>query len=401
MITAMSLTNGTLTAIIDGGAEIRTARSDHPKWAEILEAYKANNEDQLAKLLSLKAVVEEFSYGNLTVSSAGVLYRGKPLHTLDAQRIMAFLRDGIPYERYAKFMARKMKNPSARAVNEMYKFLENKYMPLTPQGTFIAYKGVRRNYFSVTGNTKTVVLQGEVDAEGHILNRVGDTIEIERSSCDDDYTNCCSFGLHAGSLEYATGFGDIVILVEIDPADVVSVPEEGKAHKLRCCKYKVVGVYTGPLPSHYTNEFSSTPTPEPAEELEGEECPACHGHDCCCDDERCPDCDEYEFDCTCDEERCHACNKHEDDCTCEYVPPVVSDLDAYSKNVPEQATASDLISLYTSHHYKAGYTNGYYDKNPKYLYADDRGADSEEHRRYILGYLQGYRDQQSSNNKEG
>ena len=39
MITALTLTNGTITVILDNGAQILTARNDHPKWNEILEAY--------------------------------------------------------------------------------------------------------------------------------------------------------------------------------------------------------------------------------------------------------------------------------------------------------------------------------------------------------------------------
>ena len=257
MITAMSLTNGTLTVIRDNGAEILTARNDHPRWNDIVEAYKSRNEERLTVLLSLKAVVEEYSIGQLTINSTGVLFRGNPLHSVDAERVMAFLRDGLPYKPIANYISRKMANPSARAITELYNFLEHKNMPITDEGKIIAYKGVQNTFFSVMGNTNTVVLQGETDSGGHIRNVIGATIEIERSSCDDDFRNGCSFGLHAGSLSYAKGWGERVLLVEIDPADVVSVPEDCSCQKLRCCKYRVLGEYSGPMPHSYTNEFSS------------------------------------------------------------------------------------------------------------------------------------------------
>jgi acyl carrier protein len=300
MITAMSLTNGTLTVIRDNGAEILTARNDHPRWNEIVEAYKTRNEDRLTTLLSLKAVVEEYSVGQLTINATGVLFRGHPLHSVDASRVMAFLRDGLPYKPIANYIARKFANPSARAITELYSFLEHKNMPITDEGKIIAYKGVQDDFFSVMGNTTTVVLQGEVNSGGHIRNVVGATIEIERSSCDDDFRNGCSFGLHAGSLSYAKGWGKRVVLVEIDPADVVSVPEDCNCQKLRCCKYRVLGEYTGPMPHTYSNEFGSSSPDAPTETDDSDDqCSGCGNHNddcscydpCSCGQSGCPDCD--------------------------------------------------------------------------------------------------------------
>jgi len=256
MITAMSLTNGTLTVIIDNGTKILTARNDHPKWNEIVDAFKAENEPLLQALISLKAVVETYSVGELSINTTGVTYKGNPVHSVDATRIMAFLKEGLPYKPLANYMARKMANPSARAITELYNFLEHKNMPITPEGKIIAYKGVRSDFYSVHGNKTTVVKQGTVDTNGRIFNCIGATIEVERSSVDDDFRHGCSFGLHAGSLSYAKGWGNRVVLVEIDPADVVSVPADCNCQKLRCCKYKIIGEYTGPMPEHFTNEFS-------------------------------------------------------------------------------------------------------------------------------------------------
>lgn len=283
MITAMSLTNGTLTVILDNGAQILTARTDHPKWNEIVEAFKARNEDQLQTLLSLKAVVEDYSVGQLSITKCGVTFRGRPLHSVDVDRVMAFLRDGLPFKPLANYIARKLANPSARAIQEMYSFLEHKNMPITDEGKIIAYKGIQESMYSVMGNTSTVVISGTVDSGGHILNEIGAVIEVERSSVDDNFKNGCSFGLHAGSLTYARGWGARVVLVEIDPADVVSIPEDCNCQKLRCCKYKVIGEYTGPMPHSYTNEFSSSPD---SNESEGDDiCPGCsrHEEDCDCE----------------------------------------------------------------------------------------------------------------------
>ena len=54
----------------------------------------------------------------------------------------------------------------------------------------------------------------------------------------------CSYGFHAGTYDYAKGYahsGGNLMIVEIDPSDVVSVPRDCDCQKLRTSKYKVVG----------------------------------------------------------------------------------------------------------------------------------------------------------------
>lgn len=254
----MTLTNGSLTVIFNNN-EVVMARNDHPKWNDIISAYRCRDEYMLRNLLSLKKVIEIYTYGDLTVENTGVIYKGRKLHTIDAQRVMSFLKEGLPYQPIANYMAKKMRNPSARAIQEMYSFLEHKNMALTPDGNFIAYKGVRDDFYSVYGNLETVVVKGKVDKNGHIFNGVGEIIEVERSSVDDNYKEGCSFGLHIGSLNYALTWGTRTILVETNPENVVSVPEDSQCQKCRCCGYEVKGEYIKPLPNTYTSEFVNKP----------------------------------------------------------------------------------------------------------------------------------------------
>ena len=282
MIKTISRTLDTILVVDDSGA-VKTARADHPKWEDINKTFNqigyesdhlTGPVDELLELMNLKTAVESYTVGFLSVNALGVTYAGRPIHTIDAERVMAFMRDKLSYRPIANYIARKMKNPSSRAIQEMYNFLEHKGMPLTPKGTFIAYKGVSPDFWSIRGNKETVVISGTVDEEGKILNTIGATIEVERSSVDDDFRQGCSHGLHAGSLEYAKGWGQRVLLVEVDPADVVSVPSDCSCQKLRCCKYTVLAEYTGPMPDTLTTEFD-------------------------------------------DEDVCHQCGAPEDECTCE------------------------------------------------------------------------------------
>ena len=75
---------------------------------------------------------------------------------------------------------------------------------------------------------------------------------MTRSKVDDDRARGCSNGLHAGALNYVAGYGslengDKIVIVKINPADVVSVPSDCNCEKLRTCRYEVVGEYQGEL----------------------------------------------------------------------------------------------------------------------------------------------------------
>jgi hypothetical protein len=78
---------------------------------------------------------------------------------------------------------------------------------------------------------------------------------------DDNPENGCSYGFHAGSIDYAGNFGGSdrrVVIVKINPEDVVSVPNDCECQKLRTAKYEVVADYTGPLPKTYAESYDST-----------------------------------------------------------------------------------------------------------------------------------------------
>lgn len=333
MIKIIARTLDTLTVVDETG--VKTARADHPKWNELTEIFSRisydNGEfvgptDELLSTMDIKTVVETYTVGALSVNGLGVTYNGRPLHTVDAERLMSFMRDKLSYKPIANYIALKMKNPSARAIKEMYNFLEHKGMPLTERGTFIAYKGVCNDFWSVTGNLETVVVQGQVDTRGRILNTIGATIEVERSSVDDDFRVGCSTGLHVGSLSYAKGWGSRVILVEVDPADVVSVPDDCNCQKLRCSKYIIVGEYTGPLPDTVTTEFDS--------KTEANEPSICHI------------CGGPEGDCNCEnEEQCEHCGNSVDDCTCtteDHIEPPIAQPPVQS-SVPVASSVNPVV----------------------------------------------------------
>jgi hypothetical protein len=275
-----SKTDNSLTVVVteNGRSAVYSTTSANLRWDDILKALKANDQNKLVDLMSVKSTVERFTENNVEIKDGNVFFKSRPLHGLDVDRLLEYQRDGIPFVRLARFLEKKSNNTSYRAVNELYKFLEHREMTLTEKGTIIGYKGVSDNYYSIMGNTATIMVSGETDSGGHILNTVGAEIRCDRSCVCDDYRQGCSPGLHIGSLAYAQGWGPRVMIVEFDPADVVSVPDDCECQKLRACAYKVIGEYVGTK----VVETADAPRSSELDEDEGcdEECDECNCPEC-------------------------------------------------------------------------------------------------------------------------
>ena len=223
----------------------KTIRSENRNFKAALEAFKEQDWERLYLLMEPeKAVREALEYEGVEVRDGAVYYRGHDVHNVVVDRILQFLDLKLDPLPLVKFLRKLLQNPSGRAVNELYKFLEKNELTVTTNGNFLGYKAVDLNFYSFhSGNT--VLVKGTVK-DGHIYNGVGEEIIVERNSVDDDPQHGCSYGLHVGTYKYAKEFGGdhskfIMVLVEVNPADVVSVPYEDCA-KLRACAYKVVSV---------------------------------------------------------------------------------------------------------------------------------------------------------------
>ena len=226
------LTENSLTVVVDGKA--LAMQKDHPAWTQAIDALNKEEYDRLENLFDVSKAVEDYvdQESWISVTEGAVFYHGEPIHNTLVDKILDFMRQGLPFKPLVRFLGKLMANPSRRAVNELYKFLEHKNMPITPDGNFIAYKGVTQDFKDFHTNK--------------FDNSVGQTLEMTRNSVCDDYNIGCSAGFHAGSHEYAKGYasgGGHLMRVEIDPTDVVSVPLDCDCQKLRTAKYKVVAIH--------------------------------------------------------------------------------------------------------------------------------------------------------------
>jgi hypothetical protein len=215
------------------------------QYAKIIEAFDLPEDQQEAAIRkAIEKTAERAEKNGFKISPEEVSYKGEILPKALADKVRSIHREGLPLNLFEKFWLNIQDNPSASSVRELYEFLAYKELPITEDGCFLSYKGLESDFWSISGNKETKVVKGTVDERGRILNTVGAEIEVKRRDVDDNRDNHCSFGLHVGSLDYARGFArGVVVVVKVNPKDVVSVPADYSCQKCRVSAYKVVSVF--------------------------------------------------------------------------------------------------------------------------------------------------------------
>jgi hypothetical protein len=240
---AYIVTSNAITVIWEG--QPYTVNTDNPNYTGLKNALLNAEYDSIGRFLDIKKQIEDFSHGSVKVVAEKVYYGNYELKGFVIDKLLEFLRSGAKdAQPILNFIEKLMFNPSKNSVDQLYTFLSYKSLPLTETGNIIGYKGVDTDFYSKHGNKNTIVITGAVDANGRILNKIGETIEVARNSVDDNKDNHCSHGLHIGSYDYAkdwAGNDGHLMMVEFNPSDAVSVPTDCNFQKLRVSKYKVIG----------------------------------------------------------------------------------------------------------------------------------------------------------------
>jgi hypothetical protein len=183
---------------------------------------------ELEALLNPKTAIARTTGGRVQVKDDGVFFDGVQIKSVLADRMLAMLGEGFDVQPLVRFMDRLMSNPTVDVRDDLYRWLEGSKLPITEDGCFLAYKYVRNDYKSVH--------------DGHTDNSIGTVVSMPREQCDPYRHNHCSTGLHFCSLEYlgiASSHNRIVVL-KIDPADVVAIPTDYNFQKGRACRYAVI-----------------------------------------------------------------------------------------------------------------------------------------------------------------
>lgn len=279
--------DNSITIFVDG--KPYTVESSHANFSSLRQAILDARYDLIPELITIESKIKNITHGAIDIRDGKLLYDGLEIHGVVVDKLFEMLKGGAKdAEPLLNFIERLMQNPSANSIDQLYTFLSYKSLPITPDGYFLAYKGVKDDYYSKSGNKDTVMISGATNANAQIWNGVGEVIEVARRSVDDIKENHCSFGLHVGSYDYANSWAGPdgrLLVVEVDPADAVSVPTDCSFQKLRVSKYRVISDITlgrKEIPDAiYADDFSdvsaesddsgSDKIPEPsAEDIENE-----------------------------------------------------------------------------------------------------------------------------------
>jgi len=229
-------TDTTLAVVFNG--EMYTFHESYPDFADIRDACVLDDSDSLSVFIR-KFTEQLFFLDGRVFSKAGVMYLvggdgvtksvDHRLHTRISQ-LASTDGDHEDLNAIINMTDKLYKNPDVNAIEDLFRFLDHNTLPITQEGNFLAYKVVRGDYKDIFSGT--------------FDNSVGTEPSMPREMCEKDRSVTCSRGLHFCSKEYLPHYGNMnsrIMVVEVSPTDVVSIPTDYNNAKGRACKYKIIG----------------------------------------------------------------------------------------------------------------------------------------------------------------
>ena len=223
-----TITENTISVFINGRTYIVSRTNE--RYAEVREAIRTKNFDAIPEILDVKLKLISESNGGLYLQNGMLRCDKYDVNPVLASRIVALFREGFDITPLSLFLENLMSNPSEVAQEELYKFIEACDLPITADGHFLAYKMVSKDFRDL--------YTGTMD------NSIGARPTMDRNKVDPIRENHCSKGLHFCSQGYLGHYGtrssSQVVVLKINPRDVVSIPSDYNNAKGRACTYEIV-----------------------------------------------------------------------------------------------------------------------------------------------------------------
>jgi hypothetical protein len=232
--------DGNVTAVVSGQAY--NFSKAHPNYNKLVNHLKNNNVEHFEACYDIVSHLNSYCEGYVNCDNGVLNWDGIKMPNMFTSTILDMVKQGFPFEPMLNFLDNMSQNPSDHAIVELFDFMENKHMPITMDGHFLAYKAVNPRFKDIYS--------------GSFDNSVGSICSVPRSQVDNNRNNGCGRGLHVGAIDYAKSYGGInldedcdndggnqLIICKVNPRDVVSVPTDSKFQKLRTCRYEVVSKF--------------------------------------------------------------------------------------------------------------------------------------------------------------
>ena len=241
----------TISITFDNGQPVVLAK-DHPAFARVKAKLASGDDTGVYELCSPAQAVRSYFNGQIEVRGGGIFFNGTPVHSALVPTILEMISRGEEPKHLLRFLVLVEQNPSMHSRKQLWDFIVKNDIviytgepvvvdavttdkegrkAITPKetncnGWLVLYKGVRDDYYD--------------QHSGKFLNLPGTKLVMPRTKVDDDQSAACSNGYHAGAFPYVQSFGSKKLLVLVNPADVVSVPHDCSAQKVRTCSYIVL-----------------------------------------------------------------------------------------------------------------------------------------------------------------
>jgi hypothetical protein len=230
-----TLTNESITVVWKG--KPNTVQKNTPNFLALRQAILDERWDDIPKHLTITKSIQEWAKGKFTYNGTRFSHDGEEIPEDINERIIKMASANEDPTPLFKFWERLKKNPSWRSVKQLFTFLKHVGIPLTEDGCFLAYKGVKENYKDCHS--------------GKFDNSPGACHHMQRNKISDDPNEACHEGFHVGALSYAENFcgnDGRVVVCKVDPENVVCVPYDESQRKMRVCEYTVIGNHGTQLP---------------------------------------------------------------------------------------------------------------------------------------------------------
>jgi hypothetical protein len=243
-------TNGSINLFVNGS--IKTIGPDDLNYKVVLQALKREDWNKVLGSLSVKGAIADHTDGRVEVFGEEIHIDKKPLPSAISKRVIPLLRKAdFNLKPLFRLLENIEANPAEFSRNELYLFLEANDLPFTADGHFLAYKMVSEDYKDLHSRK--------------IDNSVGNVVEMPREEVNQDRAKTCSVGLHFCAFSYlpaayyTNNDSNRLMVVKINPADVVSIPNDYDNAKGRCWRYEVVDElahFEDSLPVGYTDTYA-------------------------------------------------------------------------------------------------------------------------------------------------
>jgi hypothetical protein len=231
------------------GGEMYVADSTHPSFDAIVQGAIAGDESvvdlfDVAQTIAA-TVADEALSERLRAANGRITYDHDPLNEALENTILRYLQEGDRdnLAPLVGFVERVMTNPVEHSRDQSFAWLSNQSFSLTDEGNVLGYKGfhVLDDGTYASWHSGDAIVNGERQASP--VYNIGDVVELPRSEVVHDPNASCSRGLHVGTKSYSRQYGKAQLLVEVDPRDIVSVPN-GEGEKMRVSRYRIVADVT-------------------------------------------------------------------------------------------------------------------------------------------------------------